>query len=196
MSEEDFKLCMRKICGGDKSALKAVYEAYISYVYTIIWNMVQNKEDAEDLTSEFFIKLWNQADRYRPGHGHRAYLAAIARNLSIDFLRKKRREIPTDAFHETDRKEDAQIDSVAEQVVEKEKESGKSMEEDVVSQMSVKKALSLLNSGEREVVHLKVIGEMTFQEIASVLQTPMGTITWRYQNAIKKLRRCGYEQGF
>jgi len=46
---------------------------------------------------------------------------------------------------------------------------------------------------EREIVHLKVIGEMTFQEIANLLNQPLGTVTWRYQEAIKKLRRCGYE---
>lgn len=196
MSEEEFKQCMRSICEGDKSALKAIYQAYISYIYTIIWNMVQNKEDAEDLTSEFFIKVWNNAEQYRPGHGHKAYLATIARNMSIDYLRKRKREIPTDAFHDAERREDDSPDAVTGQILEKERETGNLLEEETVSQMSVKKALEMLNPGEREVVHLKIIGEMTFQEIASVLQVPMGTVTWRYQNAIKKLRRCGYEQGF
>jgi len=38
-----------------------------------------------------------------------------------------------------------------------------------------------------------VLGDMTFKEISDVLKIPMGTITWRYQNAMKKLRRYGYE---
>ena len=42
-------------------------------------------------------------------------------------------------------------------------------------------------------INMKILGEMTFKEIAEVLNIPMGTVTWRYQNAIKKLRRCGYE---
>ena len=43
------------------------------------------------------------------------------------------------------------------------------------------------------VVDMKVLGEMSFREISETLHIPMGTVTWRYQNAIKKLRRCGYE---
>lgn len=196
MREEEFKQYMKKICAGDRLALKAIYQTYLAYVYTIIWNLVQNKEDAEDLTSEFFIKLWNNAEQYRSGQGHKAYLATIARNMSIDFLRKRKREIPTDAFFEKNCGEDEQVDTITEQILKKESGQGTSLEEETLSQLSVKKVLSLLNPGEREVVHLKVMGEMTFQEIAMILQTPMGTVTWRYQNALKKLRRCGYEQGF
>ena len=67
------------------------------------------------------------------------------------------------------------------------------IEEEVISQMSLTEALSYLNEKEREVINLKIIADMTFKEIAELLQAPMGTITWRYQSAIKKLRRCGYE---
>ena len=55
---------------------------------------------------------------------------------------------------------------------------------------------SVLNEGEREIINLKILGDLTFKEIASVLSMPMGTVTWKYQNAVKKIRRCGYEQGF
>ena len=44
-----------------------------------------------------------------------------------------------------------------------------------------------------EIVNLKVIGEQTFERIAAILQLPLGTVTWRYRQAITKLRRCGYE---
>ena len=50
-----------------------------------------------------------------------------------------------------------------------------------------------MKEGEREMVNMKVLGDMTFREIAETLQMPMGTVTWKYQNAIGKLRRCGYE---
>ncbi len=66
-------------------------------------------------------------------------------------------------------------------------------EEQVVGDMSIREAMSLLKESEREVVHMKIMGDMTFQEIADILQTPLGTVAWRYREAIKKLRRCGYE---
>jgi len=59
--------------------------------------------------------------------------------------------------------------------------------------MNVEQVLSLLKPAEREIVHLKVIGEQTFERIAAILQLPLGTVTWRYRQAITKLRRCGYE---
>ena len=65
--------------------------------------------------------------------------------------------------------------------------------EEVVSDMNVEQVLNLLKPAEREIVHLKVIGEQTFERIAAILQLPLGTVTWRYRQAITKLRRCGYE---
>lgn len=87
---------MERMRSGDKSALHEVYEAYIGYIYTIVLQTVSNREDAEDVTSEFFMKLWRLADTYRGGNGHRAWMAAIARNMAVDLLRKTKREVLID----------------------------------------------------------------------------------------------------
>ncbi len=73
------------------------------------------------------------------------------------------------------------------------KEAESMVEQEVVSDLSIRQALETLKPSERQVVSLKVLGELTFKEIADVMGIPMGTVTWKYQNAIKKLRRCGYE---
>lgn len=177
MEEKQFSACMERMKSGDRNALHEVYEAYIGYIYTIVLQTVSNREDAEDVTSEFFMKLWRLADTYREGNGHRAWMAAIARNMAIDFLRKTRREVLTEDF----------TDTVTENA------SDVSVEQEVIADISLRQALDTLKPGEREVVHLKIMGEMTFQEIADALNIPLGTATWRYQNAIQKLRRCGYE---
>ena len=52
--------------------------------------------------------------------------------------------------------------------------------------------LSVLKPAERQIIDMKILSEMTFQEISDTLGIPMGTVTWRYQEAIKKIRRCGY----
>ena len=177
MEEKQFSACMERMKSGDKSALHEVYEAYIGYIYTIVLQTVSNREDAEDVTSEFFMKLWRLADTYREGNGHRAWMAAIARNMAVDLLRKTKREVLTEDF----------TDTVTENA------SDVSVEQEVIADMSLRQALDTLKPGDREVVHLKIMGEMTFQEIADALNIPLGTATWRYQNAIQKLRRCGYE---
>ena len=177
MEEKQFSACMERMRSGDKSALHEVYEAYIGYIYTIVHQTVSNREDAEDVTSEFFMKLWRLADTYREGKGHRAWMAAIARNMAVDLLRRTKREVLMEDF----------ADTMTENA------SNVSVEKEVIADMSLRQALDALKPKEREVVHLKIMGEMTFQEIADVLKVPLGTVTWRYQNAIQKLRRCGYE---
>ena len=67
------------------------------------------------------------------------------------------------------------------------------MEDQVVSDLSLREVLALLGPKEREIVNLKIMGELTFQEIAGILKQPLGTVTWRYRSAMGKLRRYGYE---
>ena len=176
MEERQFEEAMARMVQGDQSALKEIYESYVGYIYRIIYEVLRNKENAEDVTSEFFIRLWNKAEQFRPGSGHKGYMAAMARNMAVDFLRKYRREELTELMEELGR-------------------TGEDLgtEQEVLGDMSVSQALDTLKPSERQIVSLKVLGELTFKEIAQYMKIPMGTVTWKYQNAIKKLRRCGYE---
>lgn len=179
MNEQQFENAVARMVQGDKTGLKEIYEAYIGYIYRIVYEILQNKENAEDVTSDFFIRLWDKAEQFKPGSGHKGYLATMARNMAIDFIRKHRKE---------------ELKALL-QDIEPEPEEEK-MEESVIQNLTVKEALGRLKPSERQIVSLKVLGELTFKEIAGIMEIPMGTVTWKYQNAIKKLRRCGYEQEF
>lgn len=199
MTEAEFEGCVQRICAGDKNGLKDIYEAYFPYLYSVIYGIVQNKENAEDVTSDFFIKLWTAAESYKPGNGHKGYLATIARNMAIDFIRKRKREVLTESFEQPSYGEDGNDQSMV--AVSSEGQVGSNIlqtdsntpENEVISNISLKEALDRLKPEEREIINWKVLGEMTFQEIADLTGAPMGTVTWRYREAIKKLRRCGYE---
>ena len=84
MNEREFNSCVKRILEGDKSGLREIYDVYLPYIYQIVLGVVGRKEDAEDITSDFFIKFWQQADKYKPGSGHKGYLATMARNMAID----------------------------------------------------------------------------------------------------------------
>ena len=86
MTEAAFDACIQRILNGDKNGLREIYDAYLSYIYQIVYGVVGRKEDAEDITSDFFIKFWQQADKYKSGSGHKGYLATMARNMAIDHL--------------------------------------------------------------------------------------------------------------
>ena len=191
MTEEKFSECIQAMNRGDKDGLRQVYEEYVSYIYGIVRSLLASREEAEDATSEFFIKLWEKSDSYRAGNGHKGWMATIARNLAIDTLRKKRREEPVDFQMRAGSGEEDCTEAASRAL---HATDGKSVEEEVVGSLTVKEAFSLLKEPEREVVHLKIMSGMTFQEIADLLGSPMGTVTWRYREAMKKLRRYGYEE--
>lgn len=189
MTDAQFEQCMQRIRQGDKEGLREVYEAYIGYIYTIILDVLKNKENAEDVSADFFIKLWDIAGTYKPGNGHKGWMIRIARNMAIDFLRKRKREELSDLIE--DAAAESETDSYGKSIYGGDHTS--SVEEEVISDATLQDALALLNDKEREVINLKVLSDMTFKDIAILTNTPMGTITWRYQSALKKLRRCGYE---
>lgn len=189
MTDVQFEECIAQMVRGEKDGLRVIYEEYIGYIYAIVLDVLKSKENAEDISADFFIKLWSVAGTYRPGSGHRGWMARIARNMAIDFLRKHKREELNDRME--DAGEEREAGSRGRSIYSGENAS--LVEEEVISDMSLKEALMLLNEKEREVINLKIMADMTFKDIAELLNVPMGTITWRYQSAIKKLRRCGYE---
>lgn len=191
MEEVQFIQAVEKIRVGDKQGLKEIYEAYIGYVYSIVYQMIQNKENAEDVTSEFFLRLWEKAGQYKAGNGgHRGYLATIARNMSIDFMRKHGREQLVDVTEDTENA----TENIGDKISLQQEYSSAPVEQEVIEELSMQEALDKLEIREREIIHLKVMGELTFQEIAEVLKMPMGTVTWKYRKALEKLRRCGYHE--
>lgn len=234
MTEQEFEQAVVRIRDGDKDGLKEIYLAYVKFIYAVIYEILQNKENTEDVTSEFFIKLWDVAERYEPGRGHRGYLATIARNMAIDYIRKHRREVLSadpdlvgSGGGSTGSVFDAQSGNSGTESSALKTQSGgpgnpggagdnvhshaggsapgtmsgggyvtSPVEDEVIGNIALKEALALLKDGERQIINMKILGDMTFQEISDTLHMPMGTVTWKYRNAIGKLRRCGYEQGF
>ncbi len=174
MEEREFEECIRQMQAGNKEGLKRVYQAYAGLIYSVIYDMTGQKEDAQDLASEFFIRLWERADTYHFGKKHRGWMLTIARNMTIDFLRKRKRELLVETMEDGQNTED-----VASQAV---------------GNLSFQEAMDLLKPGEQEVLDMKILGQMTFQEIAEVLKKPLGTVSWLYRQGIGKLRRHHKEE--
>lgn len=172
MTNAEFEQCIEQMIHGDKEGLHRIYMAYGTYIYSILYDIVKNKEDAEDLTTEFFIKLWNIAEKYQFGGTHRSWLGRIAHNMAIDFIRSKKNH---DSYEE---------------MIETKEVGDEGFEKDVVMEVTLKEAIASLEVQEQEIVNLKVLGQLTFQEIADIIKKPMGTVTWKYKKAMEKLRRC------
>lgn len=79
-----------QLAAKDQSALSVLYDRWNRLVYALILRLVQDKEAAEELTQECFLKIWNQAHTYQSQLGQpRTWAVRIARNLAIDRLRSR-----------------------------------------------------------------------------------------------------------
>jgi len=178
MTDSQFDAAVEKIRNGDKTGLKLIYDAYGDRIYRLFLSRTHNHQDAEDLTSDFFLKLWECAGSYQAGSGHKCWMSAIVRNMAVDHFRKSDRELPAEdvemlnpsAFTEHTTAEDTTI-----------------------HHMHMTHMLSFLSEEEQEIVQMHIAAELTFREIAVILKRPLGTVAWKYRNAIGKLQKLARE---
>lgn len=174
MTNEEFEASIKLIINNDKKGLEKIYMEYITSVYSFILYIVKNKENAEDITADFFVKVWDKAPAYDFRGRHKRWLMTLAHNMTIDFLRKNKNELLVNEILE---------DSI----------TSNTMENDIHHRILLNTVLSHLNSFERQVVILHLISDLTFKDISRVLNKPLGTVAWQYNSALKKLRRFNYE---
>ena len=92
MTDKQFERRIMLIQQGDKQGLKEIYDEYGKMIYQCAFQILRSKQDSEDITSDFFLKLWNIADTYCFGGKHKRWLVTIARNMALDMLKKRSRE--------------------------------------------------------------------------------------------------------
>lgn len=167
MSELEFQRCLKEIDIGQKEALKKIYDYYGHAVYSYALSIVKCTSLAEDICQEVFIKIWDNSNKYRRLGNPKGWIMTITRNTAIDYLRKYKREDIIGEFH-------IAVD--------------RDMSDEINQKIYITEALAQLKDEEREVVILHAISDLTFKCIGEILNKPLGTVTWRYREAIKKLR--------
>lgn len=170
MMNEDIGLLFSKIKAGDDSSFEAFYNMTKNKIFYLIYSYVRNHSDAEDVLQETYLSLLEHRQSVKAS-SVMSYLFKIAQNKSLNFLKKKQRMV----FME--------YEQVDEQVKENSSLSQETAE--IIQVMN-----QVLNEIEFKVVILHVLEEMSHKEIAKFLHKPLGTITWTYQNALQKVRRC------
>ena len=157
------------VAAGDREALAALYGQSRTAVYALALSYLHNSHDAQDVTQDTFIRVWDSAAQYRAQGSPMGWLLAICRNLSLMKLRQRGRQADSD---------DRAWDAVAAG------ESGLSPEDRALLQT----ALAALEQEERQVVLLHAVSGLKHREIAALLQRPLATILSKYRRALKKLR--------
>lgn len=165
-----------KIANGEKDALKTVFTAYSQFIASAAYQILQNKEDSEDVLQDVMIKIASSASSYRPGSSPRAWIASVTRNTALDKLRKRRNNVSLDTYSDT---------SLPEELVYEDSEEKRLLGD----------ALRTLDAEDRLVINLKLHMGFKYKEIACALGISPHAAQKRYERAIKKLRVYFEEEG-
>lgn len=172
---------LERIRSSDASALDALYARYASPVYSLVWKILQNAEESEDVALDVFWQIWRQADRYDPSRGAPpAWIFTVARSRAIDRLRaRQRREDRTISFDDPA----AKLDPLDEEAGPDQVASFRQTRD------AVREAMQSLPPAQREAVELAFFKGLTHVEIATKLRQPLGTVKTRIRQGLIRLRR-------
>lgn len=156
---------------GNKEAFGQIYKLFLQRIYRYIRYQVSNSEEAEDLTQTTFLKVWKSLGSFtEKGGSFQAYLFTIARNLIIDFWRKKK-EVSLDKI-EVETNED-----ILGEVIRKQEKERTWL------------ALSKLDDFDRQIIILRYFEDLSFIEISSILNKKEVAIRVRTHRILKKLKQ-------
>jgi RNA polymerase sigma-70 factor (ECF subfamily) len=181
--ESDQELIERYI-DGDAAALEALVRRYTKQIYIFVSRLVGSSSDAEDVTQIAFVNIWKNLEKFDTKRSFKTWAYAIARNASIDHLRK--RKVLKFSDIDRGRSEDAEP---FEQEIPSSEISAEERLIKVESEEHLRQALDVLNEDERAVVSLHTEEGCTFEEIGEVLGKPANTVKSQYRRALLKLKK-------
>ncbi|HUQ63846.1 MAG TPA: sigma-70 family RNA polymerase sigma factor [Acidimicrobiales bacterium] len=158
-----------------EEALAEAYRRHAGAVFALSRRLLVDRQMAEEVLQEVFLRLWNQPDRFDPERGSlRAYLLAQTHGRSVDMLRsetsRRRRE-------ERDARERAEsVIDIEREVIEL------SMSE------QVKDVVATLPVDERRAIELAYFGGHTYRQVAVMLDEPEGTVKSRIRSGLRRMR--------
>lgn len=139
-----------------------IVKKYLTPVYSFVFRLVQDKDLAEDITQETFIKVWKKIDEKQ---NVRAFLFTVARNLAFDHFRKDKVEYFDDEMEVPD------TGPLAPEILDN---------EEIIKKIEHKYL---------EIIMLHDIEDMTFEEIAEIVGRPMNTVKSQYRRALHDLHQ-------
>ncbi|TNE87476.1 MAG: sigma-70 family RNA polymerase sigma factor [Deltaproteobacteria bacterium] len=169
---------------GDTTAFRGLVEKYQGRVYSMLYGMLRNREDARDITQDAFVKAFHNLDSFRLESSFYTWLYRIAMNLAIDLVRKRKRR-QTSSYEE----EIATRDGDGE-IAEVHHEDGPSR---TLQRKRLYKrimdAVDTLPDDQKQAILLRELEGLSYKEIADIMGIPEGTVMSRLFYARKKLQK-------
>ena len=181
MTREQEAAVINAVLDGDVNAYEYLVKAYEKNVYNLALRMVGNSEDAYDMSQEAFIKAYNSLHSFRGDSKFSVWLYRIVSNVCLDYLRARNRKATVSLSVENDDGEDVELD------IADEASSPQVLLDRSLTRDAVRRGLQALPPDHREILLLREIQGLSYEEIADTLDLEVGTVKSRIFRARKKL---------
>ena len=173
---------------GEEVAYRELLRRYQRPVFSLIYRMVRDRELAEDLAQETFVKVLNALDRYRPEYKFSSWVFKIANNASIDHLRRK--ELDTLSLEGgPDATTPERVEATALQLGDQAESPLDELEARELGS-TIEKAIGCLRPEYRSCIILRHVEGRPYDEIAGILDLPLGTVKTYIHRARAELKEC------
>ena len=173
LSHEDL---VRLVAQGDEAAFEELYDAVAARVFGLVRRVVRDAAQSQEVTQEVFLDVWEQASRFDRDKGKAiSWILVIAHRKAVDKVRASQ----------------ASSDRDLRQGIKEYKESYEDVADTVEGQLEaerVQQALKSLTAAQQEAISLAYYGGYTHQEVAELLQVPVGTIKTRIRDGMIRMR--------
>lgn len=166
-TKEQLNSLLINLKDGDLNSLDTIYELTYKAVFSIALSVVHNSEDAKDIMMNTYIRIREKIHYYMPNTNAYAWILTMARNISINEHKKLTRTTAVD-FSQFEFAGDSNIN-------------------DNIPVFKIAKRV--LNADELTIVLLHIVSGYKHREIASIVNKPLGTVLWSYNNSLKKIKK-------
>lgn len=180
--DESDEVLMVRVASGDTGAYEVLYHRYKNRILTFILRYVGDREWAEDLTQEVFLKIYRTPKAFDPRNRFLTWLFAVARNLTIDFLRRKRPTAPLSSM------QDDQEFTIEPEI----RDHEGPVESTLLTEMDGKMQGVLLELSPklREVFILCAMQGLSYEEVATIVRCPAKTVSSRLSRARERFMKA------
>ena len=166
--KEKLKQLFVELKNGNLDIIQEIYNKYQNIVYGVAFSILKNREDSEDVVQIVFAKLYILDKNKLPQDKETTWLYTVAKNEALTILINKNSTIDIENIYDL-------------------KEDNNEIDE-LINRETYNKIISNLNQKEKEIVSLKILSNLTFNEIGDILGEATGTVKWRYYKSIYKLK--------
>lgn len=168
INEKELEELFIEIKYGNKIAFEKLYNNYNKLIYSIAYSILKNKQDTEDVVQIVFEKLYLVDKEKLPNRNETSWLYSVTKNETINYLKRNKNNIDLDSIYNIE-DDNNEINKI-------------------IDQDSYNRLIDKLNDKEKETISLKIVSNLSFEEIGKLLKEPTGTIKWRYYKAINTLK--------